>query len=222
MINYTTISLILSSIVLLFSILDYYGYIRFSKLHLTSPITYINSFKKLPKGDTKNKVIVSISTSNKNLTKLQPTISSLLDQTVKVDMITLTIPYGKDYVVPDSIKSCVVEYRTGKTYGDATCLIPAILREGEATTKIITISDTMICGKDFIETLLNVSKKHPNSLVYVGKKNDNIKINKGALFKVSMFDEKFVNMPENYNCNDWIHKHTEKTKKVSVNYKNNF
>ena len=158
---YVTISLITSIISLIYTILSYYGITRYLKILLSSPKKYIKKYGKLDIGD-KDRVIISMSTSS---SKIRPVINSLLDQTVKVDLIAINVPYGKKYKLPKDLEDAVALYRTSKPYGSSTCLIPAVMREGEKTTKIITVGDNVIYGKDFIEVLLKESKKHPNDIV---------------------------------------------------------
>ena len=179
-----------------------------------SPDTYIKKYNKLDSGD-KDKVIISITTKQSPI-KLKPVINSLLDQTVKVDLITLTVPYGTKYDLPEELKGGVLLYRTGKDYGDATCLIPTIMREGERNTKIFTVGDDIVYGKDFIETLLNVSKKFPDKVVYMENGNG-LDVTKGAIFKPSFFDSTFVDMPEGVSCTKWINKYVKNKKGVKYN-----
>ena len=120
-------------------------------MYIFSPEKYSKNYKNLDRVNKKYKTIISLTSSPSKLKKIKPVINSLLDQTVKVDLISITVPYGKQYVLPDNLKNIVQIFRAGKNYQDATSLIPVILREEDATTTIINVGDDTIYGKDFIE-----------------------------------------------------------------------
>lgn len=214
-----TISLILSIISLIYVILDYYGLIRYLKMFIYSPKKYIKNYKKLEFG-CENRVVISLTTTPSRIKKIHPIINSLLDQTTKVDLIAITVPYGTEYNLPSDLHDTVSLYRTGGEYKELSCLIPVIKREGEKTTKIITLGDDKIYGKDFIEILLTESKKHPDKTVYVGDKKSNIDVKKGVVFKTGFFDSGFVDFPDGYSSFKWVKQHVKN--KHSINYKENY
>jgi hypothetical protein len=99
---------------------------------------------------------------------MKPMINSILDQTVKVDAIALVIPYkykGKKYDIPKYIKDVANIFPSGKDYGDGTKLIPMLFREMECSTTIIALDDNIVYGQDFIYTMIEESKKSPNSVL---------------------------------------------------------
>jgi len=158
------ISIVSTLLSLIWILLTYFGIIRYISIHVRNNETFIHNYHKLEKGD-KHRIVISITTNSKNIKKIGPVITSLLDQTVKVDEIALTIPYGKEYEIPDNIKKIVKVYRVYKKYEKASNIIPIIRREGEIDTKIILVSDNIIYGRDFIEDILISNKKHPGSIL---------------------------------------------------------
>lgn len=212
--TYATFSLIFSIVSLVYTICVYFGLTRYIEMCVYSPDTYIKKYNKLDSGD-KDRVIISI-TTNKPIIKLKPVINSLLDQTVKVSLITITVPYGDKYDLPDELKDSVLLYRTGKNYGDATCLIPVIMREGEKNTKIITVGDDTVYGKDFIESLLNESKEFPDKVIYM-EDGTGLDVKNGAVFKPSFFDSTFVDMPVDMPCKTWVNKYVKDKKGIKYN-----
>jgi hypothetical protein len=164
----TIISTILSLVMILFS---YFGITRYLSLHVKSSESFINEYSKLPKAG-KERVVISFTTTPDKVKKLKPMINSILDQTVKVDTIALVIPYkykGKNYDIPKYIKDVANIFPAGKDYGDGTKLIPMLFREMECNTTIIALDDNIVYGQDFIYTMIEESKKNPNS-VLVDKK----------------------------------------------------
>lgn len=157
------LSLLSALITLIYILGDYYGWNRYFALHLYNPSSYIEVYKKLEKADPKNRVIINFTTTPERLSKLKPLIASLLDQTVQVSEIALTVPY--DYKVPDDISKLVSLYRYKKEYGEMAGLIPVVLRERDADTKIIVVKDDLIYPKDYIQTLVESSEKSPNKII---------------------------------------------------------
>ena len=160
------ISIVFSIITLLVS---YYGITRYIALHTSSSEKYVIDYSKLPKADKNCKVVISLTTTPDKIDKIRPMIRSILDQTVKVDQITLNIPYSSDgdtFEIPDDYKDCMNVFRCGKDYGAGCKYIPTLLREGEEDTKIICLQDDYAYGKDMIESLVDTSNKNPNSSVH--------------------------------------------------------
>jgi len=129
-----------------------------------------------------------MTTTSERLKKITPVINSLLEQTVKVDLISITVPYGDKYKIPTKIIDGVSLLRTGQDYGELNALIPVVLKEGDNNTHIITVKDNKIYGIDFVDILIQNSLKYPNSIIYTNKKD----ILDGALFKPKFFDDNII------------------------------
>lgn len=184
---------------IVFICMTYYGITRYFYMHMNlSYDKYVLDYKNLPK-KTDSKVIVSLSTTDKNIYKIKPIIKSLLDQTVKVDNIILNLPpTNVQYNIPEDYKKVCKIYHTGINYGKYMNCIPTLLRENEDDTIIILLKDDIIYGKDYIETILEKSEQNPDKHIIEG--NDVI------LIKPKFVNHKnIVNVEsENKLDNNWL------------------
>lgn len=140
---------------------DYNGIIRYFKLHFANPEPYINSYKNLDKASQKDKIVVAFSSSD--LSKIKPFINSILDQTVRVDDIAVSIPYKNMQNIPSNIKKVLSLYGTSVQYSDSG--VCHALREPEANTKIILVEPNVVYGQDFIEKMVDFSDKNPSKMI---------------------------------------------------------
>lgn len=223
MIILSIISIILS---LAYILLNYFGMIRYASLYIYSIESYSNNYKNLDQINRDNKTIISLITSNK-INSLRHTVKSLLDQTVRVDLLSMILPDTSNYELPSDMTKIVALYKCGNekvASGNLNCLTSTISREGDATTKIITLGLGVIYGKDFIEILLEICEQNPNKIVYVDNGNDLIDLEKGAVFNMSFFNEDFMDIPENVDSNDWVNQYFQNKAidKVKVSYSQNY
>eukprot|EP01089_Gocevia_fonbrunei_P004677 TRINITY_DN14715_c0_g1_i1.p1 TRINITY_DN14715_c0_g1~~TRINITY_DN14715_c0_g1_i1.p1 ORF type:complete len:364 (-),score=38.18 TRINITY_DN14715_c0_g1_i1:201-1292(-) len=117
----------------------------------------------------KSRVVVSLTTLPHHLHKLQPTLDSLLKQTVKPDAIYLNLPsvpnprtgqiYDLDFAAPDGITIL----RPYKDYGPLTKLFPAILQEQDPETIIITVDDDQLYSADMVNYLTWYAEHFPDT-----------------------------------------------------------
>ena len=214
------ISLLSAIFSLIYVLLNYYGLIRYFSLHIFPTERYIKNYQNLDKIGN-NRTIISLTVTPEQMMKLTPTITSLLDQTVKVDQISITVPYGDQYRLPYKIKNDVSVFRCGKDQGILNCLIPVIMRETESTTHIITLAGDKIYGKDFIEELLETSEKHPDKIIYENNKKT-IDLNKGVVFSTKFFNEDFLDIPKGMDSNRWVNDYFETHSKKKIRYKYNY
>jgi hypothetical protein len=230
------ISLVLSFLSLIYIVLSYYGITRFISLHMYPTKDYVKNFKLLEKA-CPGRVVISLTSTPKKLLKITAVINSILDQTVKVDEIALNIPYkfhdtNQLYVIPKELEDIIHVYRCGVDYGPMTCLIPTLLREKEASTKIIYLDDDIIYGKDFIETLVDdsISKDGVGKAIFTngwttnqwkGDGHPNIICSKGGVLIQPEFlgSEVIENVNVNTNADiwvsGWLHKHKTPLRQVS-------
>lgn len=194
------ISLVFSILGLIYLILAYYGIIRYVKLHVVSTDTYIENYMKLPKA-SKDRVTVCFTAEAKQLENLKPFINSILDQTVRVDDIALTIPYKDMNKVPENLKKILSSYGYNKDYDNAGNLICSVLREPEAETKIIVVEPNMVYGQDFIETIIEESEKNPDKIIYANKTKDP---KWGVLLKPKFFTDKISDYEKGKGCCPWL------------------
>lgn len=220
--------IILSLISIIFSIayilLNYYGYIRYASLYVYPVESYSKNYKNLDQVNKQNKTVISLITDNK-LDSLKHTVKSLLDQTVKVDLISIILPDNSNYQLPADLVNVVALYKCGEekaVSGNLNCLTSTISREGDASTKVVTLGLGVVYGKDFIETLVEESEKNPNTIIYVDSGNNSINLEKGAVFGVSFFNEDFMDIVENTTSNEWVNSYFKTRDKVKVNYSQNY
>jgi hypothetical protein len=196
------LSLVSAVLSLIYVIFGYYGINRYIGLHFCSTKSHVKNYSKLEKSDDKARVVLSLTTTPERLHKLKPTISSLLDQTTKVDEIAISIPYGKKYKIPEYLNDIAQIYRYAVNYGDAGNLIPTVLREREGDTKIILVKDNVIYGKDFVETIVDKSKKSPDKAIAVKK----LESGRGVLVKPDFFDISVTDYNSKDCCGKWLSK----------------
>ena len=194
-----TVFIIITIIPLIITILYYYGITRYIQLHYETPDKYIENYKNLPKiSGIDNKIIISFTTTPDRINKLNPMLNSILDQTVKIDQIVLNIPEnckGKTYNIPNNYKNIINIITCGKDYGPATKFIPTVLREDNADTIIILLDDDTIYGKDFIENIVEESKKNKDKTIYSKK---------SILLKPSNIEANIINNDGKFLKDDWI------------------
>ena len=209
--------LVLSTILsLTATFFSYFGITRYFGCHINSSKNYIQNYSKLPKA-SEGRVVISFSADPTKLNKLKPFINSILDQTVKVDLIVMIIPDdGRyvNYVIPDYIKRSVVVFHAGKGYGKGTKIIPMLLREKECNTTIISLNENIVYGQDFIYCLLEESNNYPNSIL-IDKKGTFI------LSRPEHFGCDVINRENDIFDDDWFLQKALKSKifKYRENYK---
>ena len=180
-------TIIMTILSLLFIILTYFGITRYLTLQLQSSDTYIENYHKLPKSDAK-KVNIVIYSDSKNINRLKPMINSILDQTIRVDRIFFFIFDITSDKLPEYLKKIVTVLPAAKKYGGefANSLIPMLLNEKNADTTIVSLKNNMVYGKDFIETIINMSEKIPKTAIL--DNNNNALVVKPNYYDPNIFD----------------------------------
>lgn len=205
--------IIITIISVVYILSEYFGFTRYIMLHVSEPDNYIKNYSKLPKM-SKDRVVISFTTTPDRIKKIKPMLLSILDQTTKVDQIAMVIPYrynGVKYDIPPYVKDIVNVIPSGKNYGKGTSLIPILLREEDCKTIIISVNDDTIYGKDFIETMIGYSEKNPDCVL---KNKDGILV-KPQCYGCDVIDRNRVTFDMN-----WF---VEKSKKhKTINYKENY
>lgn len=208
----SAVFIILTIFSMLFVILYYFGIIRYFKLHIDSHKPYIERYQHLNKASENNKVVLSFGSNIKKVNKIMPVLKSILDQTVKVDQIVLNLPIEENYNIPKEYNDILNIFYCGKDYGEATKLIPTLLREDNSDTIIILLKDNYIYGKDFIETIIEEANKNDSSIIS----------KEGILLKTKFFNEDAIlEKKDNNLTEDWILNNI-RYKKKHFEYKENF
>ena len=213
---------------IIYIVLNYYGLIRYTNMYFYSIEHYLNNYTTLDQVNKKHKVIISIIVKEEQLKNIKYVIKSLLDQTVKVNLISIVLPDNNNYILPDELNKTVAIYKyshTKKSLGNLNSILSTIIREGDATTKIVTLQAGTIYGKDFIETILEESEKYPESVIYVNsEKNNYIELEKGVVFNAGLFDTDFIDNPNNINTTHFVNNYFDKKniKKNKLKYNQNY
>jgi hypothetical protein len=194
MIMWTITSTLLSLVVIL---LTYFGWVRYATLHLKSVEHFSKNYMKLAKADKDAKVVISFTADPKKILNLKPMLNSILDQTVRVDQIGMTIPDSKTYDIPSEYKDVINIFKCGKDYGVCNKIIPALLRERESDTMIIYLKDNEVYGKDVIESLVEESRKHPQEAITTH-------CGKATLVKPSFFGADVSDLGKDFFDDNWI------------------
>jgi hypothetical protein len=146
----------------IYTLMVYYSMDRYLTLYFTSTEGYSKEYMKLDKADDKGNVSVIISASPRCCgRRLDVVLSSILDQTVKVDKILVDISEC-DFVRIPVLEGGVVEFLR-----DREKLVD-IVRESDADTRFVFLQDDVIYGKDFLQNILEKSLEKPDKIV-VGK-----------------------------------------------------
>lgn len=144
-----------------------YNLQRYAMLHMDMSDDYvIRNYMKKKRVDYNYKIVVSLTTTPYRIKRIKPMIKSILDQSVRIDQISLNIPADQNFVIPDNLDKMINIYTIGRSYGRGTKCIPTVLRETDANTLIILLDDYYIYGYDFLEKLLEEYLKNPDHCLY--------------------------------------------------------
>ena len=240
------ILLLVISIIYIF--LAYFGYIRLFKLKHRSCEDYARDYLNLPRADVKYKVIVSMTTTAKDLRNIKDTINSILDQTVHPDQIIISIGESESFTLPKFIEDnkIILIHKVSNQFGKSSSFLSPLLREKDAETIIVVVDDKGVYGPDFLETLIDASNANPNNVIFIkgykatnlitqSKKvdvpyiNDIISVADGVLIKPKFFDTDiltFDHTPAGLETNpdillsSYLHKH--KIPITQIKYSENF
>lgn len=195
----TILSCVISIIIIVFA---YYGVIRYMHICNRSCEYFASKYMDLSKVNSNSKVVVSFYLKEDNLSS-NKTLKSILDQTVHPDQILILVD-SQNISVPDFLKkdSIIVTQLAGGDMSASAFLAP-LRTQKDATTKIVVLSDGVVYGPDFLETIVEESEKSPETIIFIegynahdylnGKLTQNSPVNfinlqYGALIKPSMFD----------------------------------
>lgn len=220
--------LIIALFILLYIFLAYFGLIRKLTLNLKNPEDYIYSYTDNDKIDTSNyNFIISLSATPEDISKMKPVISSLLDQTVKVDEICINIPPKCVNMIPSYMDKCLKVYNLSRDYGKMNNIIPVLRREIDSNTILIALENNLVYGKDFIEKITdpycNDKKLEVNKLVQSTHLNDGV-ISGSIVTSVGNFEPGILevdNQSQYIHPEKWITKHLNGDKK-QIKYTENY
>jgi hypothetical protein len=205
------LSLLSAALSLIYVIFSYYGIVRYLGLYIWPTEGYARDYKKLD-SVSENRVVIAIAEDASLLKSIGPTVRSLLDQTVRVDAITMVIPAGESYTVPEDLKGVVSILKCGVDRGCVmNSIIPTLSREPDAGTKVIIIQGGVIYGKTYIEDVLEYSKT---------LKGESRHINAGSGFLIEVDDIDPIALEAKCDEVEWKEKYVKSTN--VLNYTENW
>lgn len=121
-----------------------------------------------------SKIIVSLTTLPSRINKIYKVIESILNNTIKPDIIYINIPKfskreNKKYIIPDNIKNIknVIINIIDEDYGPITKLYPTLLKENDPESNIICIDDDKEYDKNLIKHLLLCSQQYNDKCICI-------------------------------------------------------
>ncbi len=116
------------------------------------------------------RVVASLTTMPDRYFKIGRTLTSIRNQTYKLDAIYLSLPARSRRLdipyppVPDDLLAlCTVVPCTD--YGPITKIVGGLLMENEPDTVIVTFDDDMVYPSDMVESLMKHHLKHPDAAI---------------------------------------------------------
>lgn len=117
------------------------------------------------------RVVISLTTTPYRIDKIQATLESLCDQSIKVERIYLNIPYiferdNIPYVIPKWLESyTAVTINRTEDFGPITKLLPTLDAETDPNTIIITVDDDVWYPRHVVRDLVAYAMQHPEVAV---------------------------------------------------------
>ena len=140
---------------------------RIIKLHFLSTESFLNldlQYVQKERVHLIDRTVISMTTIPERINNLKVALSSLLNNTQRVDEIIINIPYltrkGKEYNIPLWLSSCksIKIIRCDYDYGSSTKLLPTLQRENP-NTNIIVVDDDILYGVKTIQLLAETFMK---------------------------------------------------------------
>lgn len=176
------ISLIISILTLIWLIIAHYDLHRKFMLKNMGYEYFLKKYRNLPKSESRIVLVFSLDESDlKKPEKTKTFINSILDQTLRVDEISLNIDSKLRSKLPKELEKILSIYPQSKKYEKSVRgIIPAVLTEINGNTKILVVEPCGILEKDFVETFSqNIDKKIVLKKGFIGLKpeffDDNIR-----------------------------------------------
>jgi len=139
-------------------------------MHVPFSDGFVRKHMALPRCDTPERVVISLTTIPDRLDHIRPALHSLLDQSRRPDRIVLNLPevsrrQQQGYDVPGYLKqlSCIEIHRCDRDWGPATKFMPTLQTETDPDTIIIVIDDDQIYPRNMVEDFVEHAKKLPKA-----------------------------------------------------------
>ena len=155
------IFLIISTIIsVIFILLNYFGINRLLMLHIYGSKSYRENYSKLPKVSDEKQVKIFVSANKNTINRMEPTITSILDQTNRVDKIYLVLS-DKNLTVPDFVsKVCNIVH----SICDGESINCVVSKQKDSDVELIMIRPDVVYGKDFVEKIVEEGEKTNDNL----------------------------------------------------------
>ncbi|MFA6408731.1 MAG: hypothetical protein WCW01_00930 [Gammaproteobacteria bacterium] len=144
--------------------------LHYNLLHFLPLNYYAKRYATLPRLDSKEKVIISFTTTPERIQYLDVMLKSLLSQSKRVDYIHLCLPKlyrdQEPYTIPPHLlqSDFLKIIRSEKDFGPATKLIPTLqMHDLPPDTKIVIVDDDQVYPRRHIERLNHWSNLYPES-----------------------------------------------------------
>ena len=189
------------SVLILF--LSYYEVFRYVSMYFYNPSYYLNKYSDL---EMVNNSVITINSKESNIDKLEMTLKSILDQTLKTSEVVI---YAEEGSHSDKLKqyedyNIIVKEKPKSLYNDNVDVYDSV-KKYESTNYIIRLRDDVVYGKDYIGIMLENAWKNPSTL---------IKQKQGIVYKPDYFSTNIEDAEENDNPFKYL---TVKEKNVSYN-----
>lgn len=147
--------------------------LRYLKLHFTDLETLAGRYQKLPRVPGSAPLWVSLTTLPSRISRLGPTLKSLLDQEVRADGIRINLPEhsrreSQGYEIPNFLSSleCLSLIRCDRDWGPLTKLMPALIDlQEQPEARILVVDDDTIYPRTLLSTLGRASADRPSAAV---------------------------------------------------------
>jgi hypothetical protein len=149
--------------------LAYYGFIRYMNICSRDCEHFAKSYLDLDRVRSSSKVVVSFYTRDTDIAG-NKTLKSVLNQTVHPDQIIIVS--NADIKIPEFLekKSIATKQVAGSLGSSASFMVP-LTTQKDSDTKIIVLTDGVVYGADFIESIVEASEKSPESVIFVESYN---------------------------------------------------
>jgi hypothetical protein len=116
------------------------------------------------------RIVGSMTTIPERISKIKKVIQSILNQTRKLDLLYLNIPYiskkGLKYKIPYYLQDKeYIKINRCEDYGPITKLLPTLDVETDPETYIITFDDDRLVHKDVVKIIERKIKKYPDAVL---------------------------------------------------------
>lgn len=146
---------------------------RYLKLQFSELQSLARHYQELPRCAGAEPLWVSLTTLPSRISRLGPTLKSLLDQEVRADGIRINLPEisrreSREYDIPEFLRGldCVSVVPCSRDWGPLTKLMPTLLDlQEQPRARILVVDDDTIYPRTLLSTLGQASAELPSAAV---------------------------------------------------------